>query len=418
VQLLLDGSTWDEIKVLSVWDKATASDFGHVILQPVAPPPTSGSGVSAPTPGVVSTPLAGGAPGPSPGFASNPPSYEYDTPSSTATMGEWQPTMFDNCIALTPVYRMRWTLDVIPGMVDIGLEFALTKTQYMAFGWADPENTQHFMLKSDVVVAGIDDKGIPISEDYYISSYSECNWDSAKPAGVCPDSVFAGSTNSNFNNSQMLYGQQVDGITLVRYRRPLESGDIKYDVSINVTDNMTVIWGMGTLAADNARVHLTPQFHGMPKGVKFGYRNLTLSSFTDECNGPLAASNASQGNNVVADRGTALVVTSDTALQYPNPPNPAKVLYINQKESPVLKVERGVPVTFLVEAGHSVSLYITSDPIGGHADLNESIYAGGPDAHGVPTSPNMLSWLPDHSTPNEVFYQVGYRCIYDHKEQS
>jgi hypothetical protein len=66
--------------------------------------------------------------------------------------------MFDNCIALTPVYRMRWTLDVIPGMVDIGLEFALTKTQYMAFGWASPENTQHFMLKSDVVVARIDDK--------------------------------------------------------------------------------------------------------------------------------------------------------------------------------------------------------------------------------------------------------------------
>jgi hypothetical protein len=55
-------------------------------------------------------------------------------------------------------------------------------------------------------------QGIPMSEDYYISSYSECNWDSAKPAGVCPDSVFAGSTNSDFNNSQMLYGQQVDGI--------------------------------------------------------------------------------------------------------------------------------------------------------------------------------------------------------------
>jgi hypothetical protein len=249
-------------------------------------------------------------------------------------------------------------------------------------------------------------QGIPISEDYYISSYSECNWDSAKPAGVCPDSVFAGSTNSDFNNSQMLYGQQVDGITLVRYRRPLESGDIKYDMSLNVMDSMIVIWAMGTLAADTSRVHFTPQFHGTPKGVKFGYRNLTLSNFVDECSGPLAASNASQGNNVVADRGTSLIVTSDTALEYPNPPNPAKVLYINQKESPVLKVERGVPVTFLVEAGHGVSLYITSDAIGGHTGLNESIYAGGPDAHGVPTSPYTLSWLPDRSTPNEVFYQV------------
>jgi hypothetical protein len=28
----------------------------------------------------------------------------------------------------------------------------------MAFGWASPENTQHFMINSDVVVAGIADK--------------------------------------------------------------------------------------------------------------------------------------------------------------------------------------------------------------------------------------------------------------------
>ena len=34
------------------------------------------------------------------------------------------------------------------------------------------------------------------------------------------------------------------------------------------------------------------------------------------------------------------------AMHYPNPPNPDKVLYINKKEAPLLKVERGVPVTF------------------------------------------------------------------------
>ena len=53
-------------------------------------------------------------------------------------------------------------------------------------------------------------QGYPLSEDYYISSISECNWDKAKPAGVCPDSFFAGTANG-LNNSEMLHGQQIDG---------------------------------------------------------------------------------------------------------------------------------------------------------------------------------------------------------------
>jgi len=43
-----------------------------------------------------------------------------------------------------------------------------------------------------------------------LSSYNECNWDKAKPAGVCPDSFLAGGANG-LNNSQMLHGQQIDG---------------------------------------------------------------------------------------------------------------------------------------------------------------------------------------------------------------
>jgi hypothetical protein len=125
---------------------------------------------------------------------------------------------------------------------------------------------------------------------------------------------------------------------------------------------MTVIWAMGSLSPDSMRVHFTPQNHGLPRGVKYGFLNLTLGYSLDQCLGPLPASNASQGNIVVADRGTSLVITSDLAYDYPNPPNPKKVLYINSKEAPILRVERGVPVTFLVQAGHDVSFYVTSNP--------------------------------------------------------
>ena len=43
-----------------------------------------------------------------------------------------------------------------------------------------------------------------------MSSYIECNWDKTKPTGVCPDSFLAGTANG-LNNSEMIYGQQIDG---------------------------------------------------------------------------------------------------------------------------------------------------------------------------------------------------------------
>lgn len=400
---LLKGLAWEDIKVLSVWDSATASNFGHIILQlnQSAPPPTSGGPV-------VEAPNFPPTLGPSPLLAPPPLDDGSSSPPTSSMMGNWEPTMFENCVALSPSFRVRWTLGVVPGTVDIGLESALTKTQYMAFGWAKPGITEQYMIGADVVVAGIDDKGFPLSEDYFMSSYSECNWDKSKPAGVCPDSFFAGTT-SGLNNSEMLHGQQIDGITLVRYRRPLASLDINYDVSLNASQEMVAVWAMGSLAPDSMRVHFTPQNHGLPQGVKYGYLNLTLGSSLDQCFGPLPASNASQGNIVVADRGTSLVVTSDVAYEYPNPPNPRKVLYINSKEAPILRVERGVPVTFLVQAGHDVSFYVTSNPIGGSGRSSSKIYAGGPDAHGVPTIPYTLKWLPDRRTPDKVYYQSYFQ---------
>lgn len=67
---------------------------------------------------------------------------------------------------------------------------------------------------SNFVLETTNVQGVPLSEDYYISSYGECNWDNTNPAGVCPDSFFAGTT-SGLNNSELLHGQQIDGKLLV-----------------------------------------------------------------------------------------------------------------------------------------------------------------------------------------------------------
>jgi len=138
---------------------------------------------------------------------------------------------------------------------------------------------------------------------------------------------------------------------------------------------------------------------------------LNVSENVDDCLGPLDAEDKEDQDLIIADANAPLVVMSGPALHYPNPPNPLKVLYINKKEAPVLRVERGVQVKFSIQAGHDVALYITSDPIGGNATLrNESeiVYSGGPQAEGVQASPMELVWQPDRNTPDQVYYQSLY----------
>lgn len=251
---------------------------------------------------------------------------------------------------------------------------------------------------------------MPFAEDYYITDYSECTLgtDESPVSGVCPDKVY----DEGKNDSLLVYGHRRDGVSFVRYQRKLDTGDTKYDVLVSATEEMAVVWAVGKLRPpDTLRPHYLPQNHGGPRDTTYGFARVNLSETVDSCNGPLDADNKEDQERIIADAKTPLVVTSAPAVRYPNPPNPDKVIYINKKEAPLLKVERGVPVKFSVQAGHDVALYITSDPIGGNATLRnktEVIYAGSRDAHGVPATPTELLWLPDRNTPDLVYYQSLY----------
>ncbi|KAF2313007.1 hypothetical protein GH714_008732 [Hevea brasiliensis] len=176
---------------------------------------------------------------------------------------------------------------------------------------------------------------------------------------------------------------------------------------------MTVIWALGLMRPpDTIRPYYLPQYHGGPKMVTYGHLVLNVSEQVNDCLGPLDAEDKEDQDLIIADANVPLVVTTGPAMHYPNPPNPSKVLYINKKEAPVLRVERGVPVKLSVQAGHDVALYITSDLIGGNATLRnktETIYAGGPEAEGVLASPMELVWQPDRNTPDQVYYQSLYQ---------
>ncbi|XP_078433509.1 DOMON domain-containing protein / dopamine beta-monooxygenase N-terminal domain-containing protein [Wolffia australiana] len=359
----LKNRTWDEIGVVSVWDASTSSDFGHVVLKPPAPSRTR------------------------------------------------EPTMFDNCRALSPRYRLRWTLG--NDSVDVGVESAVGSQYYMAFGWSDPGSASPAMIRSDIVVSGFTEEGNPFAEDYYISANSECLQDKdGKSQGVCPDRVYKeeeGGGSAMVNNTKLIYGHRKDGVSFIRFNRLLKTGDVKFDIVVNKSESMAVIWALGKLRPPDALHPLyLPQKHEAELNQSYGFLTLNLSQSVDDCAGPLDAEDKDDQDLIIADRKTPLVVTSGPPVRYPNPPSPSKVLYINKKEAPTLRVERGVPVKFSIQAGHDVALYVTSDPVGGNAasrNVSEVIYAGGAEAEGVPASPNELLWLPDRKTPDQVYYQ-------------
>ncbi|KAK2981701.1 hypothetical protein RJ640_013099 [Escallonia rubra] len=380
---LMKNVTWDSVKLVAVWDVPTASDFGHIVLH------KSGNR--------------------SDDFAPSPAPANW-TGNGTGTgnfSGSSVPTMFENCRVLSSSYRVRWTLRTEENVIDIGLEAASGIQDYMAFGWANPNASSNLMLGADVAVTGFTEEGLPFADDFYITKFSECIIDeNGVLQGVCPDTMYESSDPVGLvNNTRLVYGHRKDGVLFVRYQRPLKSVDKKYDLPVDHMNNMTVIWALGPIKLpDTIRPFYLPQNHG----GTYGHLKLNVSERANDCLGPLDAENKEDQDLIIANKNAPIVVSTGLALRYPNPPNPSKVLYINKKEAPVLRVERGVPVKFSIQAGHDVAFYVTSDPLGGNATLrnqSETIYVGGPEAEGVQSSPTELVWAPDRNTPDQVYYQ-------------
>ncbi|CAN6163286.1 unnamed protein product [Urochloa humidicola] len=381
---LLPGLSWPLVPFLAAYDPLTSSLFGFVRL-------------------------------------SSHPNASSDSPSPSSS-GSGAPTMLDSCAELSPRFRVRWTLNEANNSVDIGLEAAAGSEYYMAFGWAAPGASQPSVVGADLVVAGFTEDGLPFADDYYVTKYSDCVLrDDGSAEGVCPDSIYANRDGgaAAANGTRLVYGHRRDGVSFVRFSRPLAPADDKLDVAVNATRNMTVVWAIGLLRPpDSLRPYYLPLVSrggASSAGTAFSLAKLNLSSAAGGgCVGPLDADDKEDQARITAERKTPLAVTVGPALHYPNPPNPGKVLYINKKEAPLLRVERGVPVIFSVEAGHDVPLYITSDPVGGNAtsrNTPEVVYAGGAKAEGVPAAPTELVWLPDRNTPDLVYYQ----SLYDQK---
>lgn len=169
-----------------------------------------------------------------------------------------------NCEPLNEQLQVRWA--VMGGEIAFELVGLIETTEWMGFG-VSGSTTKTFMVGADPTVVDMYN-GTFRARDFYLNNRSQCSGIN----GVCPDS--RNGTDDVKNGS--VNGERDQGITVIRYIRPLIPSDInnnipsdsRIDRSINVTRGVDtyIVWAIGPVSPDTG----LPQFHSVwPQGVDF-----------------------------------------------------------------------------------------------------------------------------------------------------
>lgn len=169
-----------------------------------------------------------------------------------------------NCEPLNEQLQVRWA--VMGNEIAFELVGLVDEMEWMGFG-VSGSTTKTFMVGADPTVVDMYN-GTFRARDFYLNNRSQCSGSN----GVCPDSrngtddVKIGSVN----------GDREQGITVIRYIRPLIPSDInvnapsdsRIDRSINISRGVDtyIVWAIGPVSLDTG----LPQFHSVwPQGVDF-----------------------------------------------------------------------------------------------------------------------------------------------------
>jgi DOMON domain len=179
-----------------------------------------------------------------------------------------------NCEPLNDQFQVRWA--IMGKEIAVELVGLVGEHDWMGFG-VSGSTTRTFMLGADPTV--VDRYNATYrARDFYLNNLSQCSGVN----GVCPD-----TQNNRTNDVKVgsVSGEQDQGITLVRYIRPLTPKDVnnslpsdsRIDRSISVAPGVStyIVWAIGPVSPDTG----LPQFHTVyPRGqdfkLEFG-RNVT-----------------------------------------------------------------------------------------------------------------------------------------------
>ncbi|XP_019624549.1 PREDICTED: protein Skeletor, isoforms B/C-like isoform X1 [Branchiostoma belcheri] len=357
---------------------------------------------------------------------------------------EIPPMAMMNCEELHRDMQVSWTLT---GEI-LGVELAgrVEDGDYMAFGISGCDN-RACMVGSDVTVAFYDGE-TPQAVDYTLKAYSQCSGSS----GVCPDGRVGGEDN-NVN----ITGRRVNGITRIRYSRPINTGDTTTDKVIDPSQNMYISWAIGPInpsgiaAKHHTRVDVSDDVRLMfgrePSDMCEMISSATPAPVTPWPTRKIKGDWVTNFIVHIGPTGGRRGYEAITGL-----PSWGIAWWLNGLLIPELELMRGWNYTFIVEGGDNDTIpeqyhpfYITDDPIGGYTQKTEAekqrvkVFAG-VDENGMPTaagryceynSPTgdtsetsetfaeykstlqlncrpgvaaQFTWTPDENTPDLVYY--------------
>ena len=225
------------------------------------------------------------------------------------------------------------------------------------------------------------------ARDFFMDGRSPCNGG----AGVCPEGDNQQGTSAFSNDIAGVSGSEEDGLTLVRYTRPLVPDDVgaTVDKTISTSGETFIVWALGPMNAQTG----IPGFHtiGYPTqdvSLEFG------RSVVDNCvplveieedvppppfhrpfvgddetwiNAHIGPAGGPRGYEAIRDG-----IESFGGLAW----------YLNGKLIPELVLRRGTTYRFRVNGGDPHPFYLTESPSGGYAQLSpeerkaETIFAG------------------------------------------
>ncbi|CAG9858428.1 unnamed protein product [Phyllotreta striolata] len=333
-----------DIDWLAVWCVQYRHNFGHVLIpKDIDVPPALGQTKVSPP-------------------------WWYNPTSTTPKYGESA-----NCREfLDKRLQVRWKIE--EDYVDITLSARLPDDQYIAFGLSGATGKPQ-MIGGDVIVAFYDSKdGTFHAEDYYISHTAQCDG----KQGVCPDERIGGR-----NDVTLISGSRDNGITTVKFRRPLKTNEAIHDQPIPETGEVSIIAAFGPLnSLKEANAHAAADKTTEDLRIDF-------SNFDDhDCSINLEDLDDFGG---VKPWPPAKIIGETTFTARLGPtggkrgytpitglPSWGIAWYINDLLIPELTLERGQTYTFKVEGGDDSSnparfhpFYITDSKEGGFGQKSE-----------------------------------------------
>lgn len=148
-----------------------------------------------------------------------------------------KPQQANNCREVLPGrLQVKWEIQGENLLVE--LFGRIKEDQYMAFGLSGAQNRPQ-MVGGDVVVAFYDRMSrVFRAEDYYLSHLSQCDG----KQGACPDIRIGGR-----NDIEFLTGDRKNGVTNIKFRRPLQTNEPINDRAIPTDREISIIAAIGPL---------------------------------------------------------------------------------------------------------------------------------------------------------------------------